>query len=222
MWRETKLRNQNIYRNEWLLWASLTVQVMSTFLVRLDYYDELNSKYTRILATIYRRANLLDLVTKYALTKAVDGVRNKVGPSCEILQIPLKRMLLCREGEQMRIFSFLYIVGSREYRLLYITVVPRADGKGRYLVPQMNVQTITIGNDPESYFEGVRTSSHRVTGLEKSFYVHPKSLQLINTILECLFETICLRYPPSGNRITWKELMVSNSCMLPTELQRSP
>lgn len=77
---------------------------------------------------LYGRGDLLGLVTKNLLTKAVDDVRNKIGPSFEILPIRLEHILLLKD--QIKIFGFLCIVGPHDYRLLHATPISRADGEG--------------------------------------------------------------------------------------------
>lgn len=70
----------------------------------VDYYD---TNYTRILATIYSHGDLLGLITKDALTKAVNDVIKFV------LHLKFYKF---RWSEQMRIFGFLCIVRPHGYQ----------------------------------------------------------------------------------------------------------
>lgn len=74
--------------------ASLSVRVMPAYLTAVDYYNELNTKSTR-LAMACGCGNPPGLVTKDALIKVVEDVRNELELSFGILQIFLNSWAAC-------------------------------------------------------------------------------------------------------------------------------
>lgn len=92
-------------------------------------------------------------MNKEALTNATTNILNKTRPLCEIQKASQERMSLWKDAEQILIFGYFFLIGKREYDLLHMTTIPQAMGIGRYLVPQVNINTFVAEFNQSDYFE---------------------------------------------------------------------
>lgn len=92
--------------------GTLGVQVVTTYLTDVDFYYELDAKYSKLMAALYGRRSILDFVKMEVLVSTLNDVLSKIGPFYDIPQIPQNRTSL-RTEEELIVLSVFFFLHQR-------------------------------------------------------------------------------------------------------------